>query len=272
MTHGAPPLLVSWLALATMVGGLGAYLAAARVGRQRGRPWPRSRTGWCIIGALALATALSPWVVAASHGNLRIHMAQHVVVAMLAPLALVLAAPVTVMLRALPTAAARQVTRALRSWPVQVVSHPVVALGLNVGGMVALYGTPLWGAMHASAWVWAAVHVHMVGAGYLFAWSVLAGPDPAPHPAPMRVRLGVLFAAIAGHAVLSKQLVAQGWPPGYAPGEVLAAAQIMYYGGDLAEGLLLVALLTAWYRGDRRHALGRWLPVSGRSAPRPAIR
>ena len=257
VTDGSP----SAAALAVVAGGAGAYAAAVWAGRQRGRGWPAGRAAWFALGAGALAVAVSPPVVAAAHADLRVHMAQHVVVAMLAPLALVLGAPVTAGLRALPTAWARRASRALGSGPVRVASHPASALALNLGGMWALYATPLWGAMHHSGGVWAAVHVHMVAAGALFAWAVLAGPDPAPHAAPMGVRLGALVAGIAGHAVLSKGLVAQGWPAGHEHAEVLAAAQVMYYGGDLAEGLLLVALLAAWYRGDRRHALGAWLPA-----------
>ena len=266
---GGPP---SAAALAAVAVGAGAYAAAVGAGRRRGRGWPPRRSAWFALGAGALAVAVSPPVAAAAHADLRVHMAQHVVVAMLAPLALVLGAPVTAALRALPTAWARAVSRALGSRPARVASHPATALALNLGGMWALYATPLWGAMHHSPAVWAAVHAHMVAAGALFAWAVLAGPDPAPHAAPMGVRLGAVVAAMAGHAILSKGLVAQGWPAGHAPAEVLAAAQVMYYGGDLAEGLLLVALLAAWYRGDRRHTLGRWLPprAPARAPARPS--
>ena len=242
---------VSAVGLAGVAVAAVGYLAAVRAGRQRGRPWPMRRTAWFGLGLAGVALALSPPAMHAAHHGLRAHMAQHVVLAMLAPLALVLGAPVTALLRGLPAARARRLAGVLRSRFARVVSHPAVALVLNVGGMAALYATPLYGAMHGSAWVSAAVHGHMLAAGYLFSWSILGGPDPTPHPVPMRVRLGVLVAGIAAHAILSKQLAAQGWPAGYSASDTLAAAQVMYYGGDLAEALLLAALLVGWYRQRR---------------------
>ena len=246
-------------ALAAVAVALAAYLVG--VGRQRGRRWPVGRTVAFAAGALAVAVALAPPVMHAAHGDLRVHMAQHVVLALLAPLGLVLGAPVTVLLRALPVSAARRVARALRSGPVRVVTHPAAALALSVGGMAALYATPLYAVARESTALHAWVHAHALAAGCLFTWSVLAGPDPAPHAAPMATRLGVLATAIAAHAVLSKLMYARLWPAGVAgAAETQAAAQIMYYGGDIGEGVLLALLLAAWYRGDRRHALGRWLP------------
>ena len=264
--HGA----FSTVALGAVAAGLVAYLVGVRAGRPppargraAGRRWPVRRTVAFVAGALAVGAALAPPVMHAAHGDLRVHMVQHVVVGMLAPVGLVLGAPVTVALRALPVRAARRVARVLRSAPVRVVSHPAVALALNVGGMAALYATPLYAAMQGSAVLHAAVHVHVLAAGCLFTWAVLAGPDPAPHAAGMGVRLGVLCAAIAAHAVLAKLMFARLWPAGVAgAAETQAAAQVMYYGGDLAEALLLAVLLAAWYRGDRRQTLGRWLPAT----------
>jgi putative membrane protein len=62
----------------------------------------------------------------------------------------------------------------------------------------------------------------------------------------------VLVAAGAAHAYLAKLLYARA--PGLPPGgshdldQVQAAAQLMYYGGDLAELALAVALFAGWYR------------------------
>ncbi len=270
MTHHGGP---SFAALAPVAVGLAAYLVGVRVGRQRGRGWPTWRTVSFGAGALAVAAAVAPPAMHAAHGDLRVHMVQHVVLGMLAPIGLVLGAPVTVALRALPVSSARRLARVLRSAPVRVVSHPAAALVLNVGGMAALYATPLYTATQGSAVLHAAVHAHVLAAGCLFTWAVLAGPDPAPHAAGMGTRLGVLFASIAAHAVLSKLMFARLWPAGVsAAEETQTAAQIMYYGGDLAEALLLAVLLAAWLRGDRRQTLGRWLPDRSRPAETAAPR
>ena len=107
--------------------------------------------------------------------------------------------------------------------------------------------------MLASPALHAAVHAHVLVAGCVFVWSILAGPDPAPHPASMRIRTGVLVASIAAHGVLSKLMYGYGWPRGAGLGvaESQAAAELMYYGGDLAEGLLAAALFARWYRAQR---------------------
>ena len=68
-----------------------------------------------------------------------------------------------------------------------------------------------------------------------------AGPGAASPG--LAVRVGALLAASAGHAVLAKYLYAQAetLPPGLTdrdPEAFRSAAQLMYYGGDLAELLL----------------------------------
>ena len=148
----------------------------------------------------------------------------------------------------------------------------MTALVLNVGGMAALYATPLYAATQASPVLHALVHVHFLAAGCLFTHAVLAGPDPAPHAPGLRTRLNVLFVAIAAHAVLAKLMYGYGLPRGTAhgPDEVRAAARLMYYGGDLAEGLLAVALFARWYRS--RRPVGPRVPATRTARPTRATR
>ncbi len=251
LPHGGSGAAFSAVALLLVGGVLVAYLLAAWAQRRAGRRWSGWRVAFFAAGAGLLAVAVLPPVVALAHHDLRGHMAQHLLVGMLAPLGLVLGAPVTLALRTLSVPAARRVTAVLRSRPVRVLSHPATAALLNVGGMAVLYATPLYVAMLASPALHHAVHVHFLAAGYLFTWAVLAGPDPAPHPSPMRTRLGVLFLSMAAHATLGKLMYGLLLPRGtpHDADEIRAAAQLMYYGGDLAEVLLAVALFAAWYRG-----------------------
>ena len=248
-TH-APSGTTSVLALLVVGGLLVAYLAAAYAQGREGRRWSAWRTSAFVAGAALLAVAAWPPLARFAHGDLRGHMVQHLLVGMLAPLGLVLAAPVTLALRTLSVPAARRVTGVLRSRPVQALSYPATAMGLNVGGMYALYLTPLYAATLTSPALHHLVHVHFLAVGYLFTWAILAGPDPAPHPPGFRMRLGVLLLSMAAHAVLGKLMYGYGWPRGTPHGadEIRAAAQLMYYGGDLAEVLLAVALFATWYR------------------------
>ena len=90
------------------------------------------------------------------------------------------------------------------------------------------------------------VHAHFLAAGYLFAW-VIASPDPAPRRPSVPARLVVLGVAIAGHAVLSQLLYAGAFVQVPVPADQFrGAGELMYYGGDIAELLLALALVTTW--------------------------
>lgn len=224
------------------------YLAAvARRGR-KGRRWSGWRTAsWCAGAGLA-ALAFAPPLAALAHHDLRAHMAQHLLLGMFAPLGLVLGAPVTLTLRALPVGVARRAVGLLGSRPLRWLSHPVSALALNIGGMYLLYLTPLYELSRHSAALHVALHAHFLAAGCLFTWAI-AGIDPNPHRSPWGVRLAALFVSIAAHATLAKLMYAFGLPrPVYDLAELRAAAQLMYYGGDIAELLLAIALFSLWYR------------------------
>lgn len=265
--HGHPGGAFSAVSLLIIAGVLVGYLSAAHVQRRSGHRWGGWRCAAFVAGAGLLAVAVSPPLVGFAQHDLRGHMAQHLLIGMLAPLGLVLAAPMTLALRTLPVPSARRVTRMLRSRLVQGLSHPGTALVLNVGGMYVLYLTPLYAATLTSPLLHHLVHIHFLVAGYLFTWAVLAGPDPAPHSPGMRVRLGVLFVSMAAHATLGKLMYGFLWPQGtpHSMEEIRAAARLMYYGGDLAELLLVIALFAMWYRARAARPYSR----KGRSTVLP---
>lgn len=229
-----------------------AYVRGATHLRQQGRTWPARRTAAFMSGCALLAIGLAPPLMQAGMTDFRNHMLQHVLIGMLAPLGLVLGAPVCLLLRSLTTSQVRLLLRFLHGAWIRVVARPIVALLLNVGGLYLLYLTPLYTAMHASLLLHAFVHLHVALAGCLFTWSMLNGPDPVPRRHSFRLRLTVLFIGIAAHTLLSKLLYAYGLPAGAHPlAEIQQGAQWMYYGGDVAEILLLIALFARWHRSVR---------------------
>ena len=120
------------------------YLLLAAARRREPRGWSHGRTisflTGCALLLLAVVPALSPF----PEGDLRGHMHQHLLLAMYAPLGLVLGAPITLLLRTVRASHGRRLTRALR-WPlIQFVTHPITAVILNLGGLAALYLTPLY--------------------------------------------------------------------------------------------------------------------------------
>lgn len=237
----------------------GMVLAAYCVSACRSRGWSRWRTASFMAGSALIIGAVLPTLYGEAHVGLRGHMIQHLLLGMFAPLGLVLGAPVTLLLRSVPARVARRIAAALTVRPVRWATHPVPACVLDIGGMYVLYLTPLFVLIMTSSAMHVLVHVHFVVAGCLFTWAI-AGADPTPHRPGMKMRLAVLFLAMATHATLAKLMYAYGFPRGTdsTAAEIREAAKWMYYGGDLAEILLAVAFFGAWFsRRNRRRAARR---------------
>ena len=260
--------LVTGLAVAALVavGLTYRHLAARRTAEPRG--WARHRTGPFLAGLAVLAAALLPSASPYPQGDLRGHMVQHLLIGMVAPLLLVLGAPLTLVLRSVSRPTGRRISGVLRSTPVRILTHPAGALVLSLGGLALVLLTPLSGLVRTGGLLHVLWLVHVLAAGYLFAW-VIAGPDPAPHRPSVTARLVALGLAIAVHAGLSQLLYAG------VLGQVTAtaverrgAAEWMYYGGDLAELALAVALVVGWRPARPRPAGQR--PTGQRPANPPA--
>ncbi len=240
--------------LGVLVGlvGLLAYAGLVLRARHRGRAWPvRRALAWTLGWLLATAAVAGPLPAAAaasmSTGGTA-HMAGHVLLGMLAPLLLVLGAPVTLALNALGVGSARRLSRLLRSRPVRVLTEPGVAAVLDVGGLWLLYATPLLEAAHEHPVLDVVVHAHVLLAGFLFT-AVLVGSDPLPHRRGTRHLLVVLVLALAAHDVLAKRLYAAAGGPDLLDEQ--RGAQVMYYGGDAVDLALAVLVCARWYRRAR---------------------
>lgn len=225
-----------------------AYLVLWSRGRRRNpdRGPGRTRAGLFLAGCVLLAVAVSAPVDTFAGRDFRGHMLQHLIIGMYAPLGLILGAPITVLLRAVPPAHARRLTRALRSRPLRTLAHVVTALTLSTGTLPMVYFTPLYNATMQHALLHEALHVHFLLSGCLFAW-VIAGPDPAPGRPGVPVRLVVLGLAVAAHATISQLMYGGFLIDVHAPiDQVRGGAELMYYGGDIAELLLAAALVATW--------------------------
>ncbi|MFJ9721614.1 cytochrome c oxidase assembly protein [Streptomyces sp. NPDC101209] len=247
LLEGVVPALV----LLAVAGG---YLLLAHRARRHNPAlgWSRRRTTAFLTGTALLGLALLPPLARLAHEDFRGHMAQHMLIGVYAPLALVLAAPVTLLLRTLPTARARQLSAVLHSPPVRVLAHPAVPLALSTGSLAVLYFTPLYNTTTHSPTAHWLLHAHFLLSGCLFAY-VIAGPDPAPSRPGVRARLVWLGVAITAHSGVSQMMYGGFWVDIRAPvPQVQAGAEIMYYGGDIAELLLAAALVATWRPEPRR--------------------
>lgn len=266
---GVPGTAPTVLVLVAVAGG---YLAAVHRVRRRNpaRGWQTRRTVLLFTALALLAVALLPPLARAAHADFRGHMAQHLLIGMYAPLALVLAAPGTLLLRALSPPHARRITALLHSRAARILARPSVALTLSTGTLVPLYFTGLYNtaAAHpAGHWL---LHAHFLASGCLFVHAI-AGPDPSPARSDVRGRLVCLGIAIAAHALIAQAMYGGFYTDIHAPvDQVQQGAEIMYYGGDIAELLLAGALVTTWR--PRRRRPGTPAPPPGRwraSPPTP---
>ncbi|MFB4269791.1 cytochrome c oxidase assembly protein [Nonomuraea sp. GTA35] len=242
-------------------------LVAYLIPAARAASWKGWRSAMFAAGLALVAAAVTGPIAAWAATDFRGHMVQHLLIGMLAPLGLVLGAPMTLLLRSLPAAHARRLARLLRHRAAHAVANPVTALVLSAGGMIVLYCTPLYRHVMTNGRLHAAVHVHFLLSGCLFAW-VIAGPDPAPRRPSVVARLVVLGVAIAAHSGLSQLMYAGIAVDLPVPEEQRrGAAEIMYYGGDLAELLLALALVAGWrpHPAARRRVAGTGRP--GQDSP-----
>ncbi|GAA2736372.1 cytochrome c oxidase assembly protein [Streptomyces nogalater] len=262
---GALAVVLPVLALLVCAGG---YLLLVLRARRRNpvRAWSPWRTAAFCAGVVLSAVALLPPVAPFAHRDFRGHMVQHLLIGMYAPLGLVLGAPGTLVLRAVSAPLARRFTAVLHSAPARLLSRPPVALLLSAGSLPVLYFTPLYDtatAHPAGHWL---VHAHFLLSGCLFAHAV-AGPDPAPARPGVPARLAWLGCAIAVHAVAAQLMYGGFRVAVHAPAsEVRGGAEIMYYGGDIAELLLAAALVATWRPARRPFAR----PASLRPRARPS--
>ncbi|MFS0866593.1 cytochrome c oxidase assembly protein [Microbacterium sp. 179-B 1A2 NHS] len=255
-----------WLltvALAAPVAIAGAaYLAAPAHERRGGRGWPVRRVVCAMLGIAAAASGFVGPLADAMHDSFTAHLGAHVLVGMAAPLLLVQAAPITLALRTLSVTPARRVARAMRSRPARVLTHPVPAALLNVGGLWLLHGTGLFAALSGIPLGHAVMMLHFLLAGYLFTASI-APADPAPHRAPLRTRAIVLVAAVAAHGILAKLLYSAP-PTGVATADARTGSQLMFYGGDAVDVVLIVLICAEWYRVTGRRPAPRAAPAARR--------
>lgn len=249
------------------------YIAGVIRLRRRGDAWPVGRTVAWLLGAAVLLIATSSGIGRYMPAVFSVHMAAHMLLSMLVPILLVLGAPVTLALRALP-AAGRGTPPGPREWLLaalhsrvsRILTNPLVALALFVGGFYGLYFGGIFEATAGSHAGHVAMNLHFLLSGYLFYWVVI-GVDPTPRPIPPLAKLGIVFASLPLHAFFgvvlmgSREILAGGfyeslklyWHTDLA-GDQRLGGGIAWSAGEVPLVLVLVALLVQWNRSDRRTA------------------
>jgi putative membrane protein len=234
-----------FLALIALSGYLFALVKTAR----QHKKWPVYRTFFWAAGILCAAATVTGPLAERAHTDFAAHMLGHLLLGMLAPLLLVLSAPVTLLMRSLDVKNARRLSAFLKSKYVRVIGDPFVAAVLNIGGLWLLYATSLYEMMHHHVLLHVLVHIHVFLAGYLFTAAMIY-IDPAPHRTPFLYRGAIFVLALTGHGILSKYIYANP-PAGVSQAQAESGAMLMYYGGDAVDLILIILFFWQWYYAAR---------------------
>jgi putative membrane protein len=201
------------------------------------------------VGILFAAVSVAGPLAHYAHTDFSAHMLSHLFLGMLAPLLIALSAPMTLALQTLSIPIARRLSLLLRSWPSRMLTHPIIAATLHMGGLWLLYTTPLYSLMYENQLLHVIVHFHIFLAGYLFIVAMIY-IDPTPHRFPFQYRASVMMLSLTGHGILSKYIYAH--PPMGVPIEQAElGGMLMYYGGDAIHIVLIFVFCLQWYRATQ---------------------
>ncbi|EFH28436.1 MULTISPECIES: cytochrome c oxidase assembly protein [Streptomyces] len=279
MTHDLPPFTLGrglqWSAdpffLVACLLALGLYAWGVVRLRRRGDSWSVGRTVSYVLGVLSIGLMMCTKLNDYGMVMFSVHMVQHMVISMLSPILILLGAPVTLALRALPVAGKgrkgpRELLLALlHSRYMRIVTHPAFTIPLFIASLYALYFTPIFDSLMGSKTGHVAMMVHFLAVGVVFFWPII-GVDPGPHRPGYLMRMLELFAGMPFHAFFGIALMMASEPmvetfknPPASLG-IDALSDQNYAGGiawafsEIPSVLVLIALLFQWYGSEQRQA------------------
>jgi putative copper resistance protein D len=200
------------------------------------------------------------------------HMVAHMTLGMIAPIGLVLGAPITLALRTLPQGRTKEergprgiLLALLHSRYGMIITHPVVALILFDGSLFILYFTDLFGTLMASHAGHLLMNIHFIAVGFLF-FMIIVGIDPNPRRVHHLLRIVILFATMAIHAFFSIALLASTtlvdkgfyalqaapWLSGDFLADQRAGGSVSWAMGEIPIILALIATFIQWMREDAK--------------------
>ncbi len=271
-----PPLTVftglsSWIfdpaMLVPIAAAAGAYLWGVRVLRRRGDTWANQRVAYWLLGLTLVLIGTSSALGVYDRTLFWVPAMQHMLLQMIAPVPLVLGAPMTLALRTLPRRSRAGLLAVVHSPPARFVAHPAVAFALFAATQFAFYYTGIYAAALTNVWVHDLSHLHFVLIGFLFYWALI-GLDPVPHRPPfvfkffLVVGLGPVHVLLGIPIMLMSTLLAgdyytalgRTWGPSLMRDQYIGGG-ILWGFGDVSAAVLVAAFAAQWYRTDRRDAV-----------------
>ncbi|KND36242.1 cytochrome c oxidase assembly protein [Streptomyces acidiscabies] len=239
--------------------------------RRRGDSWSWPRTISFVLGVLTVVLVMCTKLNDYGMVMFSVHMVQHMIISMVSPILVLLGAPMTLALRALPVAGKgrkgpRELLLALlHSRYMTVITHAAFTIPLFIASLYALYFTPLFDTLMGSKAGHLGMMVHFFAVGVVFFWPII-GVDPGPKRPGYLMRMLELFAGMPFHAffgialMMASQPMVKSFenPPASLGIDALsdqsAAGGIAWAFSEVPSVIVLIALLFQWYGSDQRLA------------------
>jgi putative copper resistance protein D len=220
--------------------------------RSKDRQWATARTVSFSAGCVIVGTSIF-----VSDSTFTSHMIENVLLGMIGPLLIVVAAPMTLALQSARPATRLLLRKFLRTRAVAIVTRPLVGWLLFGGTLVGLYLVPLVDVSERNVVVHTLVHVHLFVVGSLFLWP-LVGADPLPSRLPHGGRLLAVLVAVPFHAFVGLALFSADSPAAPLTYPSLTdqrrAAALLLVSGELLSLVVGGLVFREWLAADRREA------------------
>lgn len=230
------------------------YLRADWRLASKGRRWPSRRTVSFLAGLVAIDLAIQSPVATFTGSYFQAHVAQHLLLMVVAPPLLALGAPSTLLLQTAGRGTKKRWLAVLRSRPFSVFTFPVLVWFFYFGAMFAFFLTPLVNvAMHHMD-LMDAFNVAFLLGGCCYWWPMV-GLDPNLHwkmgygARIANLALGVPFEAFLGVAILSQ---ANPIASMYSLQSTHAGGGLLWAATELSTFAGVIPIFLQWIRSDER--------------------
>jgi len=248
------------------------YLLGVRRLRRRGTAWPAWRTVAWLTGCALILVATSSGIGRYAPAVFSAHVVSQLLLAVLAPVLMVLGCPLLMLLRTLKrgstaTPGPREwLTALLRSPAARLLAHPAVTYAVLVAPLYLLYFSGVYSSVAGYHWARLAMNGYFLVAGFLFFWPII-GRDPAPRRLTPPGRLGMMFAVLPAFGFLAVALTNMStaiaedfyrsldlpWLTDFLAEQRLAGTAVWAV-GELPLLVLLGVTAAQWARSDDRDA------------------
>lgn len=262
-----------WLfVIAVLIAGV-LYAVGLVYVHRRGVRWPVGRTISWYVGLLIVFFLTSSGFAFYGVYLFSVHMAQHMFLAMVAPVFIVLGSPITLLLEALPAEGTQQRTD-FRTLVLEILDSKVTRFLTNPLFVLFFFSASTYFIYFSNLFSWAMGNhlghslmlLHFMVGGILF-YIVIIGIDPIPHRPSAPVRAALLAATMPVHAVFgvivlnTKHIIGSGyyttlglpWIVNLKHDQAFAGGMAWVF-GEIPFVLILGIIFIQWMRSDDKEA------------------